>query len=239
MLLILAALALFVVPVAAIAAGGAFIDDDTSIFEGDIDWMAANGITLGCNPPTNDRYCPDDDVTRGQMAAFMHRLAVNKVVDAATLDGKTASDLESHAYEARVDTSDTDWVDVPSNATTDVLTLDVPAGTYLFQARAGINSKMGAQSSYTDIVCSLTAGATTQEVLNMILGANGSPGETQWASWMFTHTFATADTAILSCTASASWSGNVFQPTITAVSVQSATAAVSTASVDGSADPNG
>jgi hypothetical protein len=77
--------------VAAIAAGGAFIDDDTSIFEGDIEWMAANGITLGCNPPTNDRYCPDDAVTRGQMAAFMKRLSTNNVVDAATLDGKDSS----------------------------------------------------------------------------------------------------------------------------------------------------
>jgi hypothetical protein len=31
------------------------------------------GVTLGCNPPTNDEYCPDDLVTRGQMAAFLKR----------------------------------------------------------------------------------------------------------------------------------------------------------------------
>lgn len=91
------ALVLFVVPVAAIGAGGTFIDDDTSIFEGDIEWMAANGVTLGCNPPTNDRYCPNDAVTRGQMAAFMKRLSTNNVVNAATavnadkLDGKDSS----------------------------------------------------------------------------------------------------------------------------------------------------
>ncbi len=68
-------------PVAVIAAGGTFVDDDTSIFEGDIEWMAANGITSGCGP---DTYCPEDNVTRGQMAAFMKRLATKKVVDAAT-----------------------------------------------------------------------------------------------------------------------------------------------------------
>jgi len=33
----------------------------------------AAGITAGCDPPVNDRFCPDDVVTRGQMAAFLHR----------------------------------------------------------------------------------------------------------------------------------------------------------------------
>jgi len=54
-------------------AGDLFIDDDTSIFEGDIDRLATAGVTKGCNPPTNDRFCPKDYVTRGQMAAFLHR----------------------------------------------------------------------------------------------------------------------------------------------------------------------
>ena len=38
-----------------------------------IDFMAANGITQGCNPPANTSYCPDDPVTRGQMAGFLKR----------------------------------------------------------------------------------------------------------------------------------------------------------------------
>jgi virginiamycin B lyase len=50
-----------------------FSDDNTSTFELDIEWMAAEGITKGCNPPTNDRFCPDSTVTRGQMAAFLVR----------------------------------------------------------------------------------------------------------------------------------------------------------------------
>jgi len=66
---------LFLIPVAATAAGGPFTDDDDSMFESDIEWMAAEGITYGCNPPVNDHYCPDANVTRGQMAAFMHRFA--------------------------------------------------------------------------------------------------------------------------------------------------------------------
>jgi hypothetical protein len=50
-----------------------FTDDDDSIFEADIEKLAAAGITKGCNPPTNDRFCPDSKVTRGQMAAFLVR----------------------------------------------------------------------------------------------------------------------------------------------------------------------
>jgi uncharacterized delta-60 repeat protein len=50
-----------------------FRDDDGSVFEADIEWLAASGITAGCNPPTNDLFCPDAAVTRGQMAAFLVR----------------------------------------------------------------------------------------------------------------------------------------------------------------------
>ena len=52
---------------------GRFIDDDASVHETDIERFAELGITLGCNPPVNDRYCPDTTVTRGQMAAFLNR----------------------------------------------------------------------------------------------------------------------------------------------------------------------
>lgn len=50
-----------------------FTDDETSIFEGDINAVAAVGITRGCNPPANDEFCPDDDITRAQWASFMVR----------------------------------------------------------------------------------------------------------------------------------------------------------------------
>ncbi|KAA3639752.1 MAG: hypothetical protein DWP92_04220 [Armatimonadetes bacterium] len=50
-----------------------FADDNSSIYEGDIERLAAAGITAGCNPPANDRYCPDEQLTRGQMAVFLAR----------------------------------------------------------------------------------------------------------------------------------------------------------------------
>ena len=53
--------------------GDPFVDDDDSIFEPDIASLAAAGITRGCNPPTNDEYCPHETVERGEMAAFLTR----------------------------------------------------------------------------------------------------------------------------------------------------------------------
>jgi hypothetical protein len=90
----MAALALFLVPVAAIAAAGFTDVADDNVFVADIQWMKDSGITLGCNPPANDRYCPTANVTRQQMAAFMHRLAANRVVDAGTVEGLTAAELK-------------------------------------------------------------------------------------------------------------------------------------------------
>jgi chitodextrinase len=45
----------------------------SSIFANDIGRLATAGITKGCNPPANDLFCPGDVVTRGQLAAFLHR----------------------------------------------------------------------------------------------------------------------------------------------------------------------
>lgn len=57
----------------ALGPGGSFVDDDDSVHEGSIEAIAADGTTRGCNPPRNDRFCPDHPVTRGQMAAFLTR----------------------------------------------------------------------------------------------------------------------------------------------------------------------
>jgi len=48
----------------------AFSDDDGTTHEADINALAASGITSGCGPST---FCPRSPVSRGQMAAFLHR----------------------------------------------------------------------------------------------------------------------------------------------------------------------
>ena len=58
----------------AVSAAASFVDvPDTHTFSADIQWLADAGVTKGCNPPENTRFCPDEVVTRGQMAAFLHR----------------------------------------------------------------------------------------------------------------------------------------------------------------------
>jgi hypothetical protein len=52
------------------AARDYFSDDVGSVHEGDINRVAAAGITFGCTTTT---YCPSAHVTREQMAAFLHR----------------------------------------------------------------------------------------------------------------------------------------------------------------------
>ena len=54
----------------AAASDAGFVDIEESVFVDDINAIAAVGITNGC---AADRFCPDDPVTRGQMAAFVRR----------------------------------------------------------------------------------------------------------------------------------------------------------------------
>lgn len=94
--LVAAALAVgLLVPTAAYAAHRFTDVTDDNVFHEDISAIAEAGVTIGCNPPDNDLYCPGDFVTREQMAAFMNRLGAlgddkQPVVNAAELDGYTA-----------------------------------------------------------------------------------------------------------------------------------------------------
>ncbi len=89
--------AVMLIPGIAYATTSLFADvPDDHIFVNDINWMKTAGVTQGCGDGTN--YCPDDNVTRGQMAAFMHRLSGS---NSTTLDGRLDK-LEAAAgfYEA-------------------------------------------------------------------------------------------------------------------------------------------
>ncbi len=78
--------------------GLTFTDTAGSSFAADIEWLAASGITKGCNA-ANDKFCPNDPVTRGQMAAFLHRalpdLPAGTATDFVDDDGSTfETDIE-------------------------------------------------------------------------------------------------------------------------------------------------
>lgn len=88
-----AALAALIAAPTAVWASHQFTDVPTdSVFHEDIDAIADAGVTRGCNPPENTEFCPEDNVTREQMAAFMNRLGAldggDPVVDARTVQGQ-------------------------------------------------------------------------------------------------------------------------------------------------------
>jgi subtilisin family serine protease len=50
-----------------------FRDIPSTTFALDALWAGVNHVAAGCDPPTDRLFCPDDDVTRGQLAAFITR----------------------------------------------------------------------------------------------------------------------------------------------------------------------
>lgn len=52
---------------------GTFVDDNNSPHQNGIEAVAALEITAGCNPPTNNRYCPNRNMTRAEAATFLAR----------------------------------------------------------------------------------------------------------------------------------------------------------------------
>ena len=50
---------------------GLFIDDDGHPQEQAFETLASSGVVTGCNPPLNDRICPDQHLTRAEMAKMI------------------------------------------------------------------------------------------------------------------------------------------------------------------------
>jgi hypothetical protein len=105
---------------------GTFRDEDGNVHEENIEPFASEGITDGCNPPTNDRFCPDEDVTRGQMAKFLDRtldVADDGVLNESNDDDDTDEDFftddEDSVFESsinRIAAADiTDGCNPPTN----------------------------------------------------------------------------------------------------------------------------
>lgn len=86
-------LALLLLIPAAAYAGHVFNDvGDTDTHIDGITFMKDSGVSVGCD--ANNNYCPDDNVTRAQMATFMYRLSGN---DPATPPSVIAKSAESAA----------------------------------------------------------------------------------------------------------------------------------------------
>lgn len=90
----------------------AFTDDNSSVFEADINAIAAAGITTGCNPAGTE-FCPGGTVTRGQMAAFLRRAAgvPSSATDFFTDDDSSIFEADINAIAAAGITTGCDAAD--------------------------------------------------------------------------------------------------------------------------------
>jgi hypothetical protein len=135
--------------------------DDDNVFHADIDWLAAAGVTKGCNPPDNTMFCPGSPVTREQMAAFMHRLSdgesdtlehdhdadylakTGKAVDADKVDGKHATDIAPIAVADVDETFSANSAAVPTTINAVSITVEssgvliISGGAYVGVAESG------------------------------------------------------------------------------------------------------
>lgn len=118
---LVAVTALVALPTAAVA-GHRFVDvPDTNIFHDDIEAIALAGVTAGCGA---NIYCPNANVTRGQMAAFMNRLGA-LAGQTPVVNAKTALTAASAANADTLDGLDsTDFLKVGEGGGGDADTLD-------------------------------------------------------------------------------------------------------------------
>jgi hypothetical protein len=154
------------VPVAAYASHTFTDVPDTNVFHGDISWLADAGVTLGCNPPDNDQFCPSDTVTREQMAAFLRRLAENQVVDAASVQGVVPS----------VGLAELDWGPITDTTATtlDTITVDVPSAGMIYIQVAG-NLHINADATSSDAI-NAYAGIGVCTAADTLAAADCGPG---------------------------------------------------------------
>ncbi len=161
--------------------------DDSKFYAEPVEWAADNGITTGKTPTS---FAPDDGVTRGEAVTFLKRYNDNVVEPA--LEALPAGPKLYIAREL-----DASYQNMATGVETDLGSLTVPAGTYLFNARVLLNN-----NSATDFLdCTLSAG-TDQDDFSGGGIMIGDPDEREIATLTFAETLDTETTVTLTCTSS-------------------------------------
>ncbi len=197
------ATALVVAPLAAYASDTFTDVPDTNIFHDDIQWMSDNGITAGCGGG-GTLYCPKDNVTREQMSAFMKRLAVNQVVDAATaleadhattadsataaddadtLDGLDSTELAPVAWAQTRDNDGNIFPATASNVEVNSVAIDAPgAGVLVISGTVYFNNNSGGTTGDVDLQAMIDGAAipagTDQATTRLEADASGHDAAT-------------------------------------------------------------
>jgi hypothetical protein len=150
--------------------------------------------------------------------AKVNEATLGTVPDAAKLGGKEPVMFESKGFGG----ADLSFQAIKKSATTTIAQQSLPAGTYLVMARGGVNNNGTEEIDAGAVNCTLTAGGVTREVGFGALAKNTLPGDREEFDLMLLAALPSPGDAVLACEANATWkSGNVTDPTIVAVSLQS------------------
>jgi hypothetical protein len=144
-LIILAALAIFLAGTVVASAGTLFDDvDDGAIYRDAVEWLVNRQVTLGCG---GNNYCPDNRVTRAQMAMFMQRLgtALTPTVLFQS-DGYTSLDLDTDPVVCQ--TAEYTTPDYPQKAVLDLNVSIEGAGTAGFYISPVVSADGGTTWEY-------------------------------------------------------------------------------------------
>lgn len=183
---------------------------NSNTFHSSIGWLADNEITVGCNPPANDEFCPGDNVTRQQMAAFMRRLAqtfgnagtqVTGAGDTVVIDSTTPIEVLS------VVVSPKDLVNVTLNA-------HVVIGVGLAPGPSGGSYAIHRESCSGDLISSgrwtvpdqLVSGALLDIDTFALTGSDSVSGETTYVLCVDKETAGLPDAVASQRGITASWS---------------------------------
>ncbi len=173
-ILLVVSTTLLIAPLTAYATTSMFADvPDDHMFVDDINWMKTAGITNGCGDGTN--YCPNGNVTRGQMAAFMHRLSMNEVVDARTNSGVSIVAAGTVFNDGAISTGTGNFSvdhDGPGNYLIDIDGMSFDFRKYVTSVTPAAAARTARQASVGgDLVVSIstTSGAPTDSTFSFIV----------------------------------------------------------------------
>jgi hypothetical protein len=183
LVLVVAAMAF---PAGMVVAANGFSDvDPGSVHAAGIDAVAAAGVTVGCG---GDRFCPNDNVTRAQMATFMHRLSGNAAtapwVNAASLGGTGADGFVKRGEGETNDIASFNEriaYDPPSVPANSCVNDSIPAAGVAFEDIAYVRPSANVQPIVVQAVTPLSAGS----IRFMLCNPTGSAVNAPSGTWNF------------------------------------------------------
>lgn len=129
--------------------------------EAGIEYVAEAGITQGC---TEDEYCPNDPLTRGQMGTFLYRSSGNDPdtapsVNAAELDGQGPSAYTTTVFSEDAPSAGSLIAAIGADQAITFVSLgDLPPGEYVATGAAAVTTVTSAGTIDASVVCALWVG---------------------------------------------------------------------------------